>query len=145
MDDLSACLVQYADNGKLLPRGGMFGWIFIYYERLSGYQLAGSTYERNYEKKPDPLHTFDVIKRNHMPGGMMSYESADDLKFYISHGYCPDNASKTLEWAFQDWGQAGWLQGWENTRMHVCLKKRSRAWTPLFNAELGLVFRKEKW
>ena len=30
---------------------GMFGWIFIYYERLSGYQLAGKyIYERNYEK-----------------------------------------------------------------------------------------------
>lgn len=25
MDDLSACLVQYADNGKLLPRGACSG------------------------------------------------------------------------------------------------------------------------
>lgn len=48
----------------------------------------------------------------------MSYESADDLKFYISHGYCPDNASKTLEWAFQDWGAS---------RMAARLGKRSEA------------------
>ena len=39
-----------------------------------------------------------------MPGGMMSYESADDLKFYIKNGYCPENAGKTLQWAFEDWG-----------------------------------------
>ncbi len=32
---------------------------------------------------------------------MMSYESADDLKFYVKKGYCPGNAGKTLEWAFK--------------------------------------------
>ena len=75
---------------------------------------------------------------------MMSYESADDLKFYISHGYCPDNASKTLEWAFQDWGasrMAARLGKHSDARM---FEKRSRAWTPLFNAELGLDFRKRE-
>ena len=144
MDDLSACLVQYADNGKLLPRGACSdGYSFI----MSGCpatSLLVSTYMKGIMKKADPLHTFDVIKRNHMPGGMMSYESADDLKFYISHGYCPDNASKTLEWAFQDWGasrMAARLGKHSDARM---FEKRSRAWTPLFNAELGLVFPKKR-
>ena len=91
MDDLSACLVQYADNGKLLPRGACSGGYSFIMSGCPATSLLVSTYMKGIMKKADPLHTFDVIKRNHMPGGMMSYESADDLKFYISHGYCPDN------------------------------------------------------
>lgn len=144
MDDLSACLVQYADNGKLLPRGACSGGYSFIMSGCPATSLLVSTYMKGIMKKADPLHTFDVIKRNHMPGGMMSYESADDLKFYISHGYCPDNASKTLEWAFQDWGasrMAARLGKHSDVRM---FEKRSRAWTPLFNAELGLVFPKKR-
>lgn len=144
MDDLSACLVQYADNGKLLPRGACSGGYSFIMSGCPATSLLVSTYMKGIMKKADPLHTFDVIKRNHMPGGMMSYESADDLKFYISHGYCPDNASKTLEWAFQDWGasrMAARLGKHSDARM---FEKRSRAWTPLFNAELGLVFPKKR-
>ena len=144
MDDLSACLVQYADNGKLLPRGACSGGYSFIMTGCPATSLLVSTYMKGIMKKADPLHTFDVIKRNHMPGGMMSYESADDLKFYISHGYCPDNASKTLEWAFQDWGasrMAARLGKHSDARM---FEKRSRAWTPLFNAEQGLVFPKKR-
>ena len=144
IDDLSACLVQYADNGKLLPRGACSGGYSFIMSGCPATSLLVSTYMKGIMKKADPLHTFDVIKRNHMPGGMMSYESADDLKFYISHGYCPDNASKTLEWAFQDWGasrMAARLGKHSDARM---FEKRSRAWTPLFNAELGLVFPKKR-
>ena len=144
MDDLSACLVQYADNGKLLPRGACSGGYSFIMIGCPATSLLVSTYMKGIMKKADPLHTLDVIKRNHMPGGMMSYESADDLKFYISHGYCPDNASKTLEWAFQDWGasrMAARLGKRSDARM---FEKRSRAWTPLFNAEQGLVFPKKR-
>ena len=144
MDDLSACLVQYADNGKLLPRGACSGGYSFIMTGCPATSLLVSTYMKGIMKKADPLHTLDVIKRNHMPGGMMSYESADDLKFYISHGYCPDNASKTLEWAFQDWGasrMAARLGKRSEARM---FEKRSRAWTPLFNAEQGLVFPKKR-
>ena len=144
MDDLSACLVQYADNGKLLPRGACSGGYSFIMTGCPATSLLVSTYMKGIMKKADPLHTFDVIKRNHMPGGMMSYESADDLKFYISHGYCPDNASKTLEWAFQDWGasrMAARLGKHSDARM---FEKRSRAWTPLFNVEQGLVFPKKR-
>ncbi|KAB6219192.1 glycoside hydrolase family 92 protein, partial [Bacteroides xylanisolvens] len=144
MDDLSACLVQYADNGKLLPRGACSGGYSFIMIGCPATSLLVSTYMKGIMKKADPLHTLDVIKRNHMPGGMMSYESADDLKFYISHGYCPDNASKTLEWAFQDWGasrMAARLGKRSEARM---FEKRSRAWTPLFNAEQGLVFPKKR-
>ena len=144
MDDLSACLVQYADNGKLLPRGACSGGYSFIMSGCPATSLLVSAYMKGIMKKADPLHAFDVIKRNHMPGGMMSYESADDLKFYITHGYCPDNASKTLEWAFQDWGasrMAARLGKHSEARM---FEKRSRAWTPLFNAEQGLVFPKKR-
>ncbi len=40
--------------------------------------------------------------------------------------------------------QAGWLQGWEKHSDARMFEKRSRAWTPLFNAELGLVFPKRE-
>lgn len=75
----------------------------------------------------------------------MSYESADDLKFYISHGYCPDNASKTLEWAFQDWGASRMAARLGNTRMHVCLKTLT-SMDSFIQCGTGLgISEKEKW
>ena len=43
-------------------------------------------------KKTKPSHAYEAINRNHAPGGMMSYETADDLKFYVKIGYCPGYA-----------------------------------------------------
>lgn len=142
MDDFSACLVQYADNGGLLPRGACAGGYSFIMTGCPSTSMLVSTYMKGIMKKADPMHTFDVIKRNHLPGGMMSHESASDLKFYIKNGWCPDNAGKTMEWAFQDWGLSRMAKRLGKTADAREFERRSHAWTPLFNRKLGLILPK---
>lgn len=139
MDDFSACLVQYADNGGLLPRGGCAGGYSFIMTGCPATNLLVSTYMKDILKKADPIHTFETIKRNHLPGGMMSHESAEDLKFYIRNGWCPDNAGKTVEWAFQDWGLSRMAARLGKKQDAREFERRSHAWTALFNKEQELV------
>lgn len=144
LDDFSACLVQYADNGGLLPRGACSGGYSFIMTGCPSTSMLVSTYMKNLMRKTDPQHAFDVIKRNHQPGGMMSFESADDLRFYINRGYCPDNAGKTLEWAFQDWGASRMAKRLGRKSDTKMFEQRSKAWVPLFNQELGLILPKQR-
>lgn len=144
MDDFTACLVQYADNGGLLPRGACAGGYSFIMTGCPASSMLVSAYMKDIMKKTDPQHAYETIRRNHMPGGMMSYESADDLKFYIRNGWCPDNAGKTLEWAFQDWGLSRMAARLGKKADAREFERRARGWTPLFNAEQGLVFPKTR-
>ncbi len=144
LDDFTACLVQYADNGGLLPRGACSGGYSFIMTGCPATSMLVSTYMKGIMKKVDPLHAYRVIKQNHMPGGMMSFESDKDLMFYIKNGYCPDNAGKTLEWAFQDWGLSRMAKRLGKTADAVKFEKRSHGWVSLFNKDKGLVFPKQR-
>lgn len=76
MDDFTACLVQYADNGGLLPRGGCAGGYSFIMTGCPSTSMLVSAYMKGIMKKTDPMHAYEVIKRNHLPGGMMSHRSA---------------------------------------------------------------------
>ncbi len=43
------------------------------------------------------------MKRNHEKGGMLAFDMDKELEFYIKHGYCPEEAGLTIQWAFEDW------------------------------------------
>lgn len=144
MDDFTACLVQYADNGGLLPRGACAGGYSFIMTGCPASSMLVSAYMKGIMKKTDPLHAYEAIKRNHLPGGMMSHESADDLKFYIRNGWCPGNAGKTLEWAFQDWGLSRMATRLGKKADAREFERRAHGWTPLFNAEQGLIFPKKR-
>jgi hypothetical protein len=49
-------------------------------------------------KKVDAEHAYETMRRNHMPGGMMSVNT-----HYIEEGFSPGNAGTTVQWAFEDW------------------------------------------
>ena len=72
LDDFSASLVQYADNGRLLPRGPNAGGYSFIMSGCPATNLIVSAYSRGLLTKTDHLHAFEVMKRNHMPGGMMA-------------------------------------------------------------------------
>jgi predicted alpha-1,2-mannosidase len=144
LDDFTACLVQYADNGKLLPRGACSGGYSFIMTSCPSTSMIVSAYMQGLMKKTSPKHAFQVIKANHMPGGMMSYESADDLRFYIKNGYCPNSAGKTLEWAFEDWGAAQMAHKLGLSKDYHVFLNRSLEWTPLFCDSLGLIFPKDE-
>ena len=143
LDDFSACLVQYADNGGMLPRGACAGGYSFIMTGCPATSMLVSTYMQNLMKKVDPEHAYRIIRKNHMPGGMMSYENQDVLKFYIKNGWCPDNAGITLQWAFEDWGAARMASRLGHKSDARMFDKRSMGWQKLYNKEEGLVFTKD--
>ena len=144
LDDFSACLVQYAANGGLLPRGACAGGYSFIMTGCPASNMITSTFLKGILTKTDPEEAFQAVKRNHLPGGMMSFDSSSNLEFYIENGWCPENAGKTLEWAFQDWGLSRMAKklGHEDDAREF--ERRSHGWTALFDPEECLVFPKDK-
>ena len=148
LDDLSACLVQYALNGGLLPRGACAGGYSFIMTGCPATNLIVSTFMKDMMTLADPMEAFRAIKKNHLPGGMMSYENPDDLRFYIKNGYCPGNAGKTVEWAFQDWGAAQMAKKLGLKADAREFARRSHGWKKTVDPETGFLFPKDasgKW
>lgn len=155
LDDFSASLVQYADNGGLLPRGPNAGGYSFIMSGCPATNLIVSAYSRGLLTKTDPLHAFEVMKRNHLPGGMMAKGMMLDttsekgaMEFYIAKGYCPNNAGKTLEWCFQDWVLAQMAKGLKKRKDEKYFLQRSDGWKNIFDDKYKLIFPKDengKW
>ena len=144
LDDFSACVLQYARNGYLLPRGGCAGGYSFIMTGCPSTSLVVSAYMQGVMTRFDPKEAFRLLRQNHLPGGMMSFENDDDLRFYIRHGWCPDNAGKTLEWAFQDWGLAQMAGRLGRKSDERTFRKRSRGWTALYDAGTGLLMPRDR-
>src|SRR5690606_38343734 len=70
-DEISASLIQYADNGYLLPRGPSGGGYSYIMTSCPASMLVISTYMKGLLTKTKAEHAFDVVKQNHLPGGML--------------------------------------------------------------------------
>lgn len=138
LDDFSASLIQYADNGKLLPRGPCAGGYTYIMTGCPATNLIVSTYTKGLMKKATPEHAFRVMKENHEPGGMMGID-----QFYISKGYHP-NAGLTLEANFQDWALAQMATGMNKKKEARYYLKRSEGWKNLYHDKYKLLFPKER-
>lgn len=143
MDDFSASLVQYADNGGLLPRGAIAGGYSFIMTGTPASNLIASTMMKDLMTKTDPEHAFKMTKQNHLPGGMMG-DNPEELQFYIDNGWCPGNAGKTLEWAFQDWSLAQMAKKLNKKKDYKEFLRRSKTWPILHNKELNLILPKDK-
>lgn len=143
LDEFSASLVQYADNGKLLPRGPNAGGYSYIMTGCPATPLIVSAYTKGILTKVDHQHAYSAMKRNHMPGGMLE---VDD--HYIDKGYFGGNAGRTLEAAFQDWSLAQMAKGLGKKKDASYFLKRSNGWKKLYNEDQGLIFPKDengKW
>lgn len=141
-DDISASMIQYADNGYLLPRGPSGGGYTYIMTGCPTSELIISTYMKNILTKVDPKHAFDVIKRNHLPGGMLG--NADDINFYTRKGWWPDNAGITIEATFQDWSVAQMARRLGLKKDHDFFLKRSEGWKKCFDPKQKLLFPKDR-
>ncbi len=139
LDEFAASLVQYADNGKLLPRGPLAGGYTFIMTGCPATNLIVSAYTKGVLTKTDALHAFDVMKFNHMPGGMMGID-----EYYIKNGYQPGNAGITLEANFQDWSLSQMAKGLNKKRDESYFLKRSSGWRNLYNEQQKLIFPKDK-
>lgn len=140
-DELSASMLQYADNGGLLPRGPCGGGYSYIMTGDPAVSLIGSTFQKGLLTKADPEHAFEVMKRNQMPGGMLG--DPEDVKFYIKNGWWKDNAGITIEAAFQDWvvAQMAFKLGKKND--FRTFMKRSQGWKACFDPGQKLLFPKD--
>jgi len=140
-DEMSSSMIQYADNGGLLPRGPCGGgYSYIMTSNPTANLIAG-TFQKGLLTKVDANHAFDVLKRNQMPGGMLG--SKEDITFYIKNGYWKDNAGITIEAAFQDWAVAQMAYKLGNKKEYTYFSKRAQGWKTCFNPEQNLLFPKD--
>ncbi len=140
-DELSSSMIQYADNGGLLPRGPSGGGYSYIMTGNPAANLVAGTFQKGLLTKVDARHAFDVLKQNQMPGGMLG--SGEDISFYIKHGYWKGNAGITIEAAFQDWAVAQMAYKLGKKRDYNYFMKRSQGWKTCYNAQQKLLFPKD--
>lgn len=141
-DEMSASMIQYADNGYLLPRGPSGGGYSYIMTSSPTSLLVISTYMKNLLTKVDAQHAYEVIKRNHLPGGMLGSKS--DIDFYTKNGWWPDNAGITIEAAFQDWSIAQMANRLGKKKDFSFFLKRSQGWKKCFHPGWKLLFPRDK-
>ncbi len=149
LDDFAACLVQYDENGGLLPRGPNLGGYSYIMTSCPATNLIVAAYQKGLMTKVDPEKAYQAMVRNHRPGGMIGMLRPDkNVQFYIDKGYYPDNAGITLEAAFQDWSLGQMARKMGKTKDANYYQKRSSGWRKLYNPELQLIMPKDvkgKW
>ena len=150
LDDFAACLVQYDENGGLLPRGPHLGTYTFIMTGCPATNLITCAYQKGMLTKVSPETAYKAMVRNHEPGGMMTYgldarsNDKNDLQFYIDNGYWAGNAGISLEIAFQDWALSQMAAKMGKTDDAAYYLKRSQGWEKLYHPELKLIMPKDK-
>ena len=140
LDDFSASMVQYADNGGLLPRGPCVGGYSYIMTGCPATNMIASCHMKDLLTKVSPQHALESIARNHRPGGMMGDE--EELEFYQENGWCPGNAGKSVEWYYQDWSAAQMAKKIGKQDLYKEFASRAKRWKNLFHPEQKLLFPK---
>lgn len=144
-DEMSASMLEYANNGGLLPRGPCGGGYSYIMTSNPASSLVVSTYMKGLLTKADPNKAYEILKRNQMPGGMLGGGAGgrpQDVEFYIKHGWWPGNVGITIEAAFQDWGVAQMAQKLGKKKDYSTFMKRSSGWMNCFDTTQKLLFPK---
>ncbi|MES2376081.1 MAG: GH92 family glycosyl hydrolase [Bacteroidota bacterium] len=141
-DDMSASLIQFADDGGLLPRGPVGGGDTFIMTSCPATNLIVSTYQKGLLKATEPEHAFEVMRRNHLPGGILG--SKEDIQFYTENGYWPNNAGITIEAAFQDYALSQMALKLNHQADYNFFLKRSTGWKKLYEPNQKLLFPKNK-
>jgi predicted alpha-1,2-mannosidase len=139
LDDVAASLIQYADNGKYIPRGPCAGGYSFIMTGCPATPLIVCAYNKGILTKTDPERAYQHMKWNHGLDGMISIDQN-----YLDKGYIIGNAGRTLEANFQDWSlaqMAGKLGHEEDKQYYL---KRAEGWKSLYNPDQGLIFPKDE-
>jgi predicted alpha-1,2-mannosidase len=104
--------------------------------------LITSTFQKGLLTKADKVHAFNVIKRNHLPGGMLG--SKEDIEFYTKNGWWKNNAGITIEATFQDYAIAQMAQSLHKKNDYKFFAKRSEGWKNCFDTTQRLLFPKDE-
>lgn len=139
LDEMSASLIRYADNGGLIPRGPCAGGYTYIMSGCPATPLIVSAFNKGLLTKCDPMHAFRTMQRNHMPGGMLGIG-----EFYLESGYQPGRAGMTIESNFQDWALSQMARRLNLGGEAAAFGRRSEGWHKLYRPEQQLLFPKDE-
>ena len=150
-------MMQYYHDGGMIPRGPAGGNYTFVMVGASTTPFIVSAYQKGIIKD-NPEEIYQALKKNHMPGGIMSragYEHKTELggglKYYIQKGYVPfplpdgnfgmhqDGAGMTLEYAYQDWTLAQMAKALGHAEDYGYFMKRSQNYQNLYDPETGWI------
>ncbi len=134
LDEFSASFIQIADNGGLLPRGPCAGGYSYIMTACPATPMIVSAFQKNLLTKVNADFAFEVMKRNHLPGGMMEGIYKNRVR--------GQNAGITTEVSFQDWTLAQMAIELGKKKDARFFLKRSEDWKQLFRPEHKLLFPK---
>lgn len=144
LDEMAASLVQYADNGGLLPRGPSVGGYSYIMTGCPSTPLIVSAYTKGVLSKVNHKHAYKLMKQNHMPGGMLEANNQYINNGFFMQGKRWGSAGRTLEACFQDWSLAQMAIGLNKKKDAKYFLNRSKGWKNLYNPEQKLIFPKDK-
>jgi predicted alpha-1,2-mannosidase len=155
MEDFVHSLLQYYQDGGLVPRGPSGGNYTYVMTGSSSTPFIVSAIQKGIIKEDLEL-IYQALKKNHMPGGIMEkagYEHktalGGGLKYYLNNGYVPypipegkfgghqDGASLTMEYAYQDWTLAQLAKKLGHKEDYAIFLQRSRNYKNVFDESLG--------
>lgn len=139
LDDFAASLVQMSVNGGLLPRGPNAGGYSFIMSGCPATSLITSAYQQDLTRKWSPQVALREMVRNHEPGGMMGHGVEDGFKYYMQHGYCPDRAGMTIQWAFEDYALSQMASRMGRKALASRFLTRLHGWEKCFHPEVCLV------
>lgn len=142
LDDFSASLIQYAKNGRLIPRGPCGGAYSFIMSGCPATSMITSAFQRGLSHKWNPKKAFDLVKWNHEPGGMMGYNYENEFDFYTKHGYAPERGGVTVQWTFEDWALSQMAEKLGRKREAAKYGNRARGWRNCIHPDLKLLLPK---
>ena len=157
MEEFSQSLMQYYEDGGMIPRGPSGGnYTFVMTGASSTPFIVSAIQKGLIKENVDSF--YQALKKNHMSGGIMEragYEHKTNfgggLKYYLEKGFVPyplpdgdfgshqDGASLTLEYAYQDWALAQLAKKLGKQEDAEYFSKRSKNYQNLFDSNSGWI------
>lgn len=139
LDDFSASMVQYAENGGLIPRGPCGGGYSFIMSGCPATSMITSAFQRGLHHKWDVKKALSHMLRNHSRGGMLGYNYESEFDFYENHGYAPGRGGVTVQWVFEDWALAQMARKLGKRKEAARLEKRSTGWRECIHPDIKLL------
>lgn len=139
LDDFSASMVRYAENGGLVPRGPCGGGYSFIMSGCPATSMITSAFQRGLTRKWNPRRAYSLLRRNHLKGGMLGYNYEPEFEFYDHNGYAPGRAGVTVQWTFEDWALSRMALRLGHKGDARRFEARSRGWRDCIHPELKLL------
>lgn len=139
LDDFSASMLQYAENGGLIPRGPCGGGYSFIMSGCPATSMITSAYQRDITRKWNPRKAFTHLRRNHERGGMLGYNYESEFEVYDKEGYAPERGGVTVQWTFEDWALSQMARRLGLKKDAERFEKRSQGWRKCIHPEIRLL------